>query len=386
MNNESNNMKQQEITDRVRLVGQKLIDEYLCTGHVHTGINGPYDDPETEVRYLSHLIVIAAVEYLKFGNKTCDAVVERLGNQVLKMKNDSGVYKMRQKKGKDQCNGVIGHAWLIEGLIYAYKVTKDKKYLIESERICGIHKFNRKLALWCRPQTNSIDFTFNHQLWYAASLAELLCLVNNDELRKQLDDFIDSLPHNLTINSNGRIAHAIYSRPTLKDSFLKKISRLKDVSDELLGLPNLCYRESGYHVFNLMAFARLYISNIKSDIFESNRFKKAIDYVTTDYFQNLLLDDEIKHDRTLPIKTLEKNEKSINIYGYPYNVPGFEIMFCQEAFKNKFIFHNATQILQTQIEETWNPLTQMFDNKCHDKVVVNYRTYEYYRYLEIIAK
>ena len=63
-------MQQIDYTEKIRDVGVKLIDGYLLTGHVETGINGPYDDPETEVRYLAHLIVIAAIEFLKFNKVT----------------------------------------------------------------------------------------------------------------------------------------------------------------------------------------------------------------------------------------------------------------------------------------------------------------------------
>lgn len=382
-------MQQIDYTDKIRKVGEKLINRYLHTGHVETGINGPYDDPETEVRYLAHLIVIVAVECEIFGHSEYKSVVEQLGQQVLSMKSSAGTYKMRQKDEKDQCNGTIGHAWLVEGLLYAYKVTGEEKYLDESERILMMHRFNEKIGLWGRPlmgnDDNAIDFTFNHELWYAATLAEFLQVRKNEQLQKQLDVFMGKLVRTITIIKEGRVAHAIYGRLSTRSALKYKVVRLRDVVNERLSLPSLRYKEIGYHLFNIVAFARLYKIYPESHFFKTKRFKNALDFVNKEEFYKELEENNLKMDASSHGDSLTKEEKTINIYGYPYNVPGFEVLFCQEIFKETIRKDTADKILKRQMELTWDECGGKFGKCCHDSVSVNYRIYEFYRYLELLG-
>lgn len=373
---------------KIRSIGARLIEGFVKKGCVDCGINGPYDDPETEVRYLAHLIVIAAIEYLKFGKTEYKDVVLNLGDRVLSMKGEDGIYKMRLKDGKDQCNGVIGHAWLIEGLIYAYKVTGEDKFIDESFAICQKHEFNQVLGLWGRPlmgkDDSAIDFTFNHELWYAATLAELLQIRKDNKLQMELDRFMESVPKNLLINGNGRIAHSIYRRVKPVERLKQCVKRHIIVFDERIGRPSLKYKEIGYHIFNLMAFARIFVIRPDYPFFTSTNFFKTLKYVCDKGFVKGLLDEKVYNDSTPHGKSLTIEEQSINIYGYPYNVPGFELPYCALVFEGQIDNRVVDTIVKTQIEETWDGGVQMFGRKSHDKVAVNYRIYEYYRYLEIV--
>ena len=210
-------------TEIIRSLGKKLIDEYVASGHVESGINGPYDDSETEVRNLAHLMVIASIEYLKYGKNEYLPLISKMANEVMAMREPSGVYNMRLKEGKDQCNGVIGHAWLIEGLIYAYKVTKDRRYLEECDRIASMHEFQPRLGLWGCPLKGNgdeaIDVTLNHQLWYAYALFELNRYLKKEEYKIQCRLFLDCLYKNFKVNANGRVAHQIPNRLNKKEMF-----------------------------------------------------------------------------------------------------------------------------------------------------------------------
>ena len=379
-------MKLSDYTKIIRFVGSTLIQDYISTGHVQTGINGPYDDPETEVRYLAHLIVIASVECLKYGKEDYRSLVSKMGNQLLSMKQENGLYKMRQKSGKDECNGTIGHAWLVEGLLYVYKVTGNEKFIDESERIFMMHGFNQKLCLWGRPlmgcDDNAIDYTFNHQLWYAASLAEFLQVRYNANLKKQLDSFCKNLPHTITINRIGRIGHCIYKRVLALSAVKIKIVRIRDLIRELTGIPNFKYKEVGYHSFNLMALARLYKVVGCILFYKTSRFTKTLKFINENY-KNELIKDNIKDNGTSYGNTLSNLEKSINIYGYPYNVPGFELMYCSIVWPEYLPSKLVVSILKEQFNQTWDNTINIFGEKCHDRINVNYRIYEYYRYLEL---
>ena len=380
-------MDKENYKAKIRQVGNNLVEAFKRNGNIGNGLNGPYDDDETEVRYLAHLAVIASVESQKYGRQDCRDVAEEIGCKLLSMHDGNHVYKMRVKPGKDECNGVIGHAWLVEGLLYVYKVTGDQKYLDESEKICKNHAFNNKIGLWGRPLKgcgdSAIDFTFNHQLWYAVTLAELLKERADAELQRQLDTFLMKLPELVTFNRDGRVAHGIYKRVSWKGTLKYKMARVRNVVKEKAGKPSLSYKEVGYHTFNLMAFARLYRLCPDAPIFKTKQIWKALDFLKKDYFQKELEEGNIRMDASTHGKTLTKEESSINIYGYPYNVPGFEAMYCKAVFGDAVSDEAAQRLMERQMALTWDEEQERLGRLCHDKVSVNYRVYEYYRYFEI---
>ena len=123
--------------DKIRECGEKLINNYK-KGLLKGGVNGPYNDPETEVRNMAHLAIIIAIEILlaiiiaieilSFKQKKLIPTLENIGKYFLN-NHKNGLYIMRLKENKDPYNGVIGHAWVIEALIYIYKVTQNRQYL-----------------------------------------------------------------------------------------------------------------------------------------------------------------------------------------------------------------------------------------------------------------
>lgn len=373
-------------TEKIRLVGKKLIDDYLATGHVKTGINGPYDDPETEVRNLSHLIIITAIEYMKFGKVEYKALISKMASELVAMKSPDGTYKMRQKEGKDQCNGVIGHAWLMEGLMYAYKATKDAKYIEECNRIASMHKFQPKLGLWGRPMKgnddNAIDYTFNHQLWYAATLAELNQILKNNDYERQLDVFFSNLHINAKCDTKGRIKHSIIRRLSLASHLKVIIKDYLNRFNECLNRPSLKYKEVGYHFFNLMAFARLF--EVYSDIYfwKSEKYKKMLLYINNKEYQEQLVSNNLNLDNSTFGDTLSEHERSINIYGYAYNVIGFEAAFCRNMFSALAVSADLKYFIDMQFDITWSEESGHFGDPCHDCNTVNYRVYEMYKVLE----
>ena len=175
----------EDYTYQIRKLGDKLIQNYKNdNGKIYNGINGPYDDPETKVRNLSHLIIITSIEILKYNKYIYLDILKLMSSDLVSLLSNDGIYIMRDKKGKDSCNGVIGHAWVIEAYVYLFKVFKDNYYIDVAENLCKKHCFNKKLCLWECPISkkngDNIDYTLNHQLWYAASLAELNIFLRNE--------------------------------------------------------------------------------------------------------------------------------------------------------------------------------------------------------------
>lgn len=377
----------QNIEEKIRNIGGSLIRKYDEDGIVNEGCNGPYDDEETIIRNLSHLIIITSIEILTFNQGQYIATLEKMGKELLHKCDSDGLYTMRRKKGKDTCNGVIGHAWVIEALIYLSKVFSNEKcYILKAIEIAKKHKFDMKINLWKCPRNENaytdFDLTFNHQLWYAATIYELVNIEPDSELKKEVDCFVQGLNHNLLVHRNGRIVHSIYNSDTFVRKLKNIVKRIVERANELLKKPSHAYKEEGYHIFNIMAFARIY-SLSHNPFFESNKLKKVMEYTVSEELFQKLSSDHIELDNSLNFLSKNDEEKKINIYGFPYNVPGFEMMYIMEVM-NRFVKNNvAEKYLMKQMEYTYDEKTNKLGKNCHDAVTINYRVYEFYRYLEV---
>ena len=122
-------MDQNYYTTIVRNIGKELILDYINNDKILGGLNGPYDDPETPVRNLCHLIIITSLEIKIFNNSKYIDILEKMSRELCGLQSEDGLFIMRLKKEKDLCNGVIGHSWVIEALLYLHMVFKEEKYL-----------------------------------------------------------------------------------------------------------------------------------------------------------------------------------------------------------------------------------------------------------------
>lgn len=372
----------------IRRIGHNLVKSYQDKNEILTGINGPYDDEEYRVRNLCHLIIVTAIEILKYGKKEYMDTLAEMFKELLGMRLPSGFFDLRHKAKKDSCNGVIGHAWVLEGLLYVYKVYKDEDVLKICLEIAQAHKFSEELGLWYIPlpdkDNRQIDYTFNHQLWYAASIAELLELAEEKNLRHQLDMFMEKVGKNMCLSLHGKISHNIIQRGDLQNRVKQRIKRELDACNQLLDRPSYAYKEQGYHIFNLMAFARIYNCRKNYTFFSSPKFEKALAYVNTRHFKQGLLNADFGKDISLCNPQISEEEKKMNIYGFPYNVPGFELLYVDLCFSDKISDEAVKWCLENQFEKTYDKIHHKFGICCHDKNTVNYRIYEFYRYLELI--
>ncbi len=371
---------------RIRAVGRQLIESY-SNGVLREGINGPYDDPETKVRNLSHLCIITAIEIMTYKNSEYIPLLNKMGKELISLRDDSGLYIMRQKAGKDICNGVIGHAWVNEALIYLWRVCNDDVYIDIAIDLSRRHTFNATIGLWGRPgqvaKDGTIDYTFNHQLWYAATLAELNEVVHISAFEDQIDIFLKKLKFNFSTTKDGKVSHGIYKRLKIIGSLRQMLKKNLNAVKEKINRPSLAYKEEGYHVFNMMAFARLYRLYRSHPFFASKKFKRAMNYMYSQKLLDGLENKNIKLDSSLHNRIAVAEEKVLNIYGYTYNVPGFEILYVDKIFGGDASNLIVKECRSRQFKYTYDDGTGMFGVMCHDKVTINYRVYEYYRYLEI---
>jgi len=372
----------------IRERGNNLIRAYEESNEILTGSNGPYDDEEFRVRNLCHLIIITSIEILRYEKKEYLNLLEKMGKELLGLRMANGFFALRNTEKKDTCNGVIGHSWVLEGLLYLYKVLRYEEILNICFEIAESHEFNEKHGLWYVPfhdgNEKQIDDTFNHQLWYAASLAELLEVKEKENLRRQLDTFMNKVNRNMSLSLNGKISHSIFHREDMKGKLRQKIKRGLDACNQILDRSSYAYKEQGYHMFNLMAFARLYKFYKEDPFFASLKFRKVLKYVNTKQFKEGLLNPNFSKDISLNNPNISEKEQEINIYGFPYNVPGFELLYVSLCFRGKINQNVVEWCLKKQFELTYDVSKKRFGVRCHDKNTINYRIYEFYRYLELI--
>ncbi len=349
-------------------------DKYIKSGH-----NGPYKDPETPMRNYGHWLITFCKCFELTGKIIYLEKIEELAEYLISDYARPFGYSFhhRSKEGKDKCNGLIGQAWTFEALAYASFITKNQKYSDYAQKVFFQHTFNEDLKLWNRLNIDgeilSIDPTFNHQLWFAAC-ASLLKSKRQKEIKERIFRFLDFVPNNLSFIDNELIYHLITNQFSSKklDSSLK--SKLKKITKSLfyvLGVKKwdtnkanieykkrMIYKSIGYHHFNMYAFAMLKEQFPDHPIWDSPKFIKSVDYLISDKF---------------------KNELSDNIYGFPYNPPGFEVPYALSVFTDLSGHDLVTSSfwwVNEQFKRCYNVETRMMDRNTEDPITHTARIYE----------
>lgn len=354
------------------------------TDAIKPGNNGPYYDKETNIRNLAHWCVIFSEYYRHTEDSIYREYTIALADAIVSSDHyyDVGVYKCRIGAGKDEMNGVIGAAWIIEGLIAASKVTGQMKYYERAKHIFLAHKFNYKMGLWNRVNLNgnilSIDSTFNHQLWFAAAGAIINNFKKDKIIQDMIDRFAEKLPRNITVRRNGRIGHFTYND---KNGFLAwpvlTFKNLKSSFAEWRNSKSLAYKEAGYHTFNLLGLALLQENTaVPLSFFKTDRFKKCINYaLSEDLYKELCFADRTK-DSTNISSQLSEN---FNVFSFAYNSPAFElprVMRCFNIEESKWQ-PLCEKFMIKQMELTYDAEKHSFLNNTDDPITLTARIYEY---------
>jgi hypothetical protein len=358
------------------LSDQSLVNSRL---YFQPGHNGPYNDSETLVRNYGHWLITFSKCFKLTGDKIYLNKITELAEYLISKKSRPFGFSFnhRLKEGKDKCNGLIGQAWTFESLICASSVIADKKYSEIAEDVFFQHNFNNEFGLWNILETDgtilSIDNTFNHQLWFAAC-ASLLNTPRQETIRNRIYLFLDFLLENISVLDNGLIYHPI-ERPLNHNGLVHSIkSKLKKVANTSIRFywnkekksnhynkeynDKMLIKSVGYHQFNMYAFALLKESIPDHQFWKSSEFQMSVDYLISGEFKEGLSD---------------------NIYGYPYNPPGFEVPYVSSVLTDmneSELVNLSCWWLNEQIKRCYNPKTQMMDRNTKDSLTLTARIYE----------
>lgn len=370
-------------------VAQGYLTLLNSEGMIPGGHNGPYYDKETPVRNTAHWITTFCFLYQKTGQEQYLSAVKNCADYLLseQARPMNASFYCRTNVNKDLSNGTIGQAWAIEGLVSAYKVTKNKKYLETARNVFLLHPFDERYKLWkvvnVDGSIRQFDMTFNHQLWFAASGAVLLSELEDAEIKRQCESFFNALPQMLRTYSSGLVKHGVLNKVTLIDKLRNVFDWSTYKRKSLKSGKTMLYKENGYHLFNLFAFALIKQFYGDISVFKTDKFRKALDYCFSDELHNSLENESRDKDiNNMPKVTTD----SINIYGYSYNAPGFELPYIAEVFGKKSSGHiqklNGT--MENQLVNTFNIGSKNFSNNTEDQETLNARLYEFVRFLELV--
>lgn len=282
------------------------LKEQKKDGSMPAGFNGPHQHPETPIRNTCHWAIV----FLKVFEITKDKKFKKASEQCMQYilgEKEKFKYNLphRDFEGKDKCNGLIGPAWTMEALIFTGHEDLASEIFL-------LHSFDEEKGLWHRREVDGevlgIDWTFNHQLWFA-SVGSMLNKKKYPQVHKQISVFIEKLDENFGIWEEGLISHKVISKSSGLKRFKTFFSRYKNKSKEK---DFERYREIGYHQFNLYAFGILKETYPNVSFWKSEKFKKALKFLEREKFE----------------KSLEENK-----YGFDYNVAGIEVAFVFKVFK-----------------------------------------------------
>jgi len=304
--------------------------------------NGPYKDKETPLRTLSHLLKINSYLFKETGDVEYKVRASQLLLLAKDLTSDFTELIFREKKGKDSSNGLIGPAWLLEGLLHAGKNFQDPVYEDAAIKVYALFEFDKKNKVWLFPDKNKmvIDPTFNHQLWFATQAMKLGC--KNAEL------FLTHFIPKIKIH-NGVIFHLTPLSIGFNVESLRQYLRYLKYRNKLI------IKSTAYNAFNLLALSDCYLLNKELDVWTSKNFEKLKELNISDKYFKVLNDSP---------------------YGLSYNPQTPAYMLFGTLFKH--------DIKKSYLSHYKNQYSALLTNEINpEDMLLKIRNYEYISYLEI---
>ncbi|WP_320041298.1 hypothetical protein [uncultured Desulfobacter sp.] len=341
---------------------ERIVSRQRSDGSFEPGWNGPYNDPETPVRNTAHWLISLLKAYeltgdTLFKNAAVKAADYLLIPDACPM---SASFFCRKNPCKDFSNGLVGQAWTIEALTIAAQALENNDYMEKALSVFQKHFFDETAGLWRILNVDGsysvIDYTFNHQLWFAAA-GSLIQGVGDAKIRKQINLFLDrTIESHLRISRKGRIRHLINTQTT-KRNIVSTISNALNPKQYYQTASQMKNKEIGYHTFNLYAFAILKITMPDHPIWNRPKLLTSLAYINSTEFMEGIAN---------------------NIYGYPYNPLGFELPFALQTFKSEIAGHNKSKSwwVEQQLKRCMDIDTGLMTNYTNDPATHAARLYE----------
>lgn len=360
-----------EITD------QFIVDTGDCN-FAAAGNNGPYNEDDLPPRNTAHWLVTLEILYQHYKNPKYLDVAKKFAEYLLNENRygRSNLVKIRNMKNptphEDHTNGIIGTAWIIEGLISAARLFSDNRYYDRAIELFRAEIFDENLRMWKIVDINdrciAIDYVYNHQLWFAASGAMILDYKYDKEIDQQIHSFLSYWKYHLIFQPSGLLYHQINYIFTPVGMIKKKIKAICCDLGITKSLKQQCTLEKGYQLFDLYGFALLYKRYKECEVYSSRQFKKALNYATN----------------SINLKQLYVSDSNFNKYAFPYNSPAFEYPFVSKIFNGNIDKQLMVDLMNIQKKLCYSNETKKFDRNTSDSATLTARIYELARFYQII--
>lgn len=354
----------------IKEITDKFILDIGDTNFAPAGNNGPYEEDDLPPRNTAHWLVTLGVLYKHYGDIKYKNVAEKFAKYLL-CENKYGEKKLVKIRNmdnptpqSDHTNGIIGIAWVIEGLIAAAKLLDDERYYKRAVELFKAEVFDEKLHMWKIVDINdkciAIDYVYNHQLWFAAAGGMILDYKYDKDIDKQIISFLSYWKKHLIFQPSGLLFHQINFKFTPAAIIKKKIKAICCDLGITKSLKKQRVLEKGYQLFDLYGFALLYKRYNACDIYSSKQFKKAMLYATN----------------PVNLKKLYITDKDFNKYAFVYNSPAFEYPFVAKTIYGNVDNNLMDDLMETQIRFCYSYETKRFDKNNPDPRTLTARIYE----------
>lgn len=369
-------------------IADTYLDSFETQGYANPGNNGPYGHIDTPARNTAHWCITLGYLWKEFGDSRYYTISRMFAEYLIELHKTSvsGAVKCMDESSYNHLNGLIGQAWIIEALVYFFGVSKEKKYLNCAEEIFRVPLYSRSQHMWEMIELDGrnigLDYTFNHQLWFAAAGSMILQYKNASDIHEMIISYLDGCLIHLQVHKDGLIKHyGDLSSPFNHDSELKK--RIKRIAKQTLFRgkrfenPNRYDAdgyERGYHLFNLYAFSILRKDFASHPIYSSKKLQAAIDY-------GKLMD--VHNDYFNVGRVLSGYPKAVmNKYAYAYNSPAFEYPYIYQVFGDENFENMCDKLYEIQLAATYDEKSKRLRFNNYDSETLTARVYELVRFLE----
>jgi len=379
-----------KIKELLLKLADKYFEEFMSRGCAIEGHNGPHGHNDTPARNTAHWLIVYSYAYKCTGREDYLKLCIKFSDYIIELHNQSksGAVICMKDDQYNHLNGLMGQAWIIEALVYFYKIVKDEKYFKAAYDIFNVQQYCSKEKMWQMIELDGtnigFDFTFNHQLWFAAAGSDLLSCHEDPDLRCLLNDYLDGcMMNHFQVHHDGLIKHygdlqSPYYRESIIRTIVKKYVKLLFFKEKRKLNPNKYDPdafERGYQLFNLYAFAIIYSHLPEHPIFKDIKLKKAIEYGKKIE----------KHNNYFNVyNVLQGKSKEMNKYAYAYNSPAFEFPYVYKVFGINDLESICEKLMKIQMDLTYDNNAEMFSNNVSDSNTLTSRIYEVVRYLDIM--
>ena len=302
-----------------------IVENISSDKKISKGLNGPYNNLETDIRIYSHFLVMVSKALSINNNVKYKDALFKLTDKIHNSPHKGEFNFCYRETGKDKSNGLIGFAWMLEGIIASYEYISNHPIIFEIDKWIDNYEYSQKKNLYkniAEPEKiiRITDFTVNHQIWFRSSIHRFKVLRNDNFFIQKID--LKSLFKLIQTNSEKNINHY---PPSLKEKLRKvyyKNFRSKIYDDLLM-------KERGYHFFNLLGLIRGF------ENLNDQKIKEKINKLTNKAM-------------------LDLNASVHNKYGTPYNPVYLEAAITYD-FLNDFrsFSHCINSYFNNYLDETF---------------------------------